>query len=57
MTEYEKKIRADLQVARWHYYNADDIESKQIAYRTVHFIEALLVETIAQHAESFDTFE
>lgn len=57
MTEYEKRLRADLQVARYDYYHAEDIDTKSLYKEVIIFLEERLLELRVQHAESFDIFE
>lgn len=57
MTLFEKRLRVDLQVAKYNYYFASDIEIKQVCKGTIVLLEDMLLQVVCQHAESFDVFE
>lgn len=59
MTLFEKRLRVDLQVARYDYYHAVDIETKYRCKQVVVMLEDMVLQAQAMnhYAESFDVFE
>ncbi len=57
MSEYERSLRVDLQVARYDYYHAENVHIKRMCKGVVVMLESLVRQADSQAAESFETFE